>query len=168
MLNIILREDNLEEPEESDPHAVDGFDGLEELARKLNVDRLPHGFVSQFTEESAVFSLIKVNIPMTPGRDDQESTEIKEEGRTMIVESWDKGDVIEDGVENEAKSRKTLPPEEKRRRRRERERARMAEEKRRPPELAACLVIEVRTCTVYNITCKLSFVALINVSFDAK
>ena len=145
MLNIILREDNLEEPEESDPHAVDGFDGLEELARKLNVDRLPHGFVSQFTEESAVFSLIKVHIPMmTPGRDDQESTEIKEEGRTMIVESWDKGDVIEDGVENEAKSRKTLPPEEKRRRRRERARARMAEEKRRPPELAACLVIEVR------------------------
>jgi len=44
----------------SDLNELDNFNSLEELADKLILDRLPHGFVSQFTEESAVFSLIRI------------------------------------------------------------------------------------------------------------
>ena len=40
--------------------ALDVFSNLEDLATKINCDRLPHGFVSRFTEESAAFSLVTV------------------------------------------------------------------------------------------------------------
>ena len=118
--------------------ASDEFSNLEELAQKINLDRLPHGFVSQFTEESAVFSLIKVKIPKSAKR--VESIDQKED-KTMIVQSWDKSDDTEgvNGVEEDCVENDTKRSKKKKRRRRW-----MVEEKRGPPELAACLVIEVR------------------------
>ena len=125
--------ENDEKHEASDLDAVDSFDSLEELAKKLNPDRLPHGFVSQFTEESAVFSLIKVKIPKSVKR--VESNDQKED-KTMILQSLDKSDDME-GVKEDCVENDTTRSKKKKRRR-------MVEEKRGPPELAACFVIEVR------------------------
>ena len=65
-------EDNEEVEESKYAEAFDAFSDLEDLAKKINCDRLPHGFVSRFTDESAAFSLVTV----PPGDDSDTKPEL--------------------------------------------------------------------------------------------
>ena len=62
---------------------------MEELGKKINLDRLPHGFVSHFTEEAAAFSLIRV-----PGDNSQFRPELAAclvVQRSLSIFAWKNG-----------------------------------------------------------------------------